>query len=91
MIALLIIIALLLGFIAFYLYKINENQKEFKETREIYIKEIREFYIKAIRENSKLIAYFTETPEYKKMKDEAMEEEVLRNFKKDKKNNKKDK
>lgn len=85
---LLVIIALLLGFIAFYLYKINENQKEFKETREIYIKEIREFYIKAIRENSKLIAYFTETPEYKKMKDETIQEESLYKFKK---NNKKDK
>lgn len=80
MIALLIIIALLLGFIAFYLYKINENQKEFKE--------IREYYIKAIRENSKLIAYFTETPEYKKMKDEAIQEDSLYKFKK---NNKKDK
>ena len=85
---LLVIIALLLGFIAYYLYKINENQKEFKEKREIYVKEIREFYIKAIRENSKLIAYFTETPEYKKKKDEAIQEESLYKFKK---NNKKDK
>ena len=80
MIALLIIIALLLGFIAFYLYKINENQKEFKE--------IREFYIKAIRENSKLISYFTETPEYKEMKKKQIEEEFKGVFKKDKKKSK---
>ena len=80
MVALLIIIALLLGFIAIYLYKINENQKEFKG--------MREFYIKAIDQNARLTAYFLETPEYKKMQNDAINEEVESVFNKNVKKNK---
>lgn len=62
-----IIIACILLFIAVYLVKINNEQKEFKKTRE--------FYIKAIDENARLTAYFLETPEYKEMEKKSIQDE----------------
>lgn len=62
-----IIIACILLFIAVYLVKINNEQKEFKKTRE--------FYIKAIDKNARLTAYFLETPEYKEMEKKSIQDE----------------
>jgi hypothetical protein len=67
MLIVLIVIVCILLFIAIYLVKINNEQKEFKETRE--------FYIKAIDQNARLTAYFLETPEYKEMRGKAIQDE----------------
>ncbi|MBR4633905.1 hypothetical protein IKO50_02915 [bacterium] len=72
MLIVLIVIACILVFIAVYLVKINKTQNQFKE--------LWEYYVKAICQNSKLIAYFTETPEYKEMKDKAIEKEIHDEF-----------